>query len=313
MSHRGRLSWRVAVRAAMNHQTRILFESLLQRLADLPGAVVAFSGGVDSTLVCKAAVLALGPARVLAVTGRSPSVPQSEIASVAGLAREIGADHRFIDTQEFADPNYLANPTNRCYFCKSELYAQLSRLAAERGGWVIVSGTNADDLGDFRPGLKAADEHGVRAPLAELGITKTQLREMAAGLGLSVADKPASPCLSSRVQYGDAISPEKLRRIDAAERYLRGLGFPVCRVRTHGDLARIEVPVVELPRLTTGEAASQIDVHLRELGFAHVVVDLRGFRSGSMNEGLRHTHTPVRLGGQMHARGRPDCPSEPRP
>ncbi|TWT43989.1 tRNA-specific 2-thiouridylase MnmA [Phycisphaerae bacterium RAS1] len=273
-------------RDALSADAALLFDRLIERLGRWHSVIVAFSGGVDSAFVCKAAMMALGGRRVLAVTGRSASVPSAELASVAELAREIGAPHQFLDTHEFADPNYLANPSNRCYFCKTELYSRLARLTRQRGDDAIISGTNADDLGDHRPGLLAAEEHGVRAPLAELGITKARLREMAAAVGLSIARKPASPCLSSRVQYGETITPEKLRRIDAAERYLRGLGFHECRVRNHGELARIEVPLPDVPRLAESSLGMQVEAHLRELGFAYVTVDLRGFRSGSMNEGL---------------------------
>ena len=262
------------------------FDALLDRLRGMQSVVVAFSGGVDSAFVLKVAVLAVGRERVLAVTGRSPSVPETEIAGVAGLASEIGARHEFLDTREFEDPNYLANPANRCYFCKTELYSNLVGWARERGFQAVVNGVNADDLGDFRPGLKAADEHGIAAPLAACGITKAELRQMAAHLGLSVADKPASPCLSSRVQYGEAITPEKLAMIDAAETYLRSLGFRECRVRHHDKLARIEVPAAEVGRLVDGELRDQVDRRLREIGYQYVALDLRGFRSGSMNEAI---------------------------
>lgn len=261
-------------------------ERLSERLRALESVLVAFSGGVDSAFVLRAAVLTLGPGRVLAVTGRSPSVPAAELESVETLAAEIGAPHQFLDTREFDDPNYLANPSNRCYFCKSELYSRLVPLARELGLRAVVSGVNADDLGDFRPGLSAASEHGVHAPLAECGITKAELRVLAARLGLSIAEKPASPCLSSRVQYGEAITPEKLRRIDAAETFLRSLGFRECRVRHHDALARIEVPLADLPRLLDEAARSAVEARLRELGWQYVTIDLRGLRSGSMNEVL---------------------------
>jgi len=228
----------------------------------------------------------LGAGNVLAVTGRSPSVPSAELNTVKLLAHEIGVAHEFIDTAEFEDANYLANPQNRCYFCKTELYDQLVRLATERGFNAVLSGTNADDLGDFRPGLQAADEHRVRAPLAEAGIRKAELRVIAAGLGLSIHDKPASPCLSSRIPYGEPVTPEKLQRVDAAETFLRELGFRECRVRHHEQLARIEVPTNELPRLGDVELRARIDARLRELGFQYVTLDLRGFRSGSLNEVL---------------------------
>ncbi|MGE0479027.1 MAG: ATP-dependent sacrificial sulfur transferase LarE [Phycisphaerae bacterium] len=262
------------------------FDALRAQLRDFRSVVVAFSGGVDSAFVLRAAVLALGPERVLAITGRSPSVAAAELAQVERIAAEIGARHEFFDTHEFADPNYLANPANRCYFCKTELYTQLAQIARQRGVGAVINGVNADDLGDYRPGLQAAREHQVRAPLAECGISKAELRRMAAALGLSVADKPASPCLSSRVQYGESITPEKLRAIDAAEAFLHELGFRECRVRHHDRLARIEVPPAEVARFADAELRARIDRRLRELAYLYVTVDLRGLRSGSMNEVL---------------------------
>ncbi len=262
------------------------YSALQQRLRALHSVVVAFSGGVDSALVLQVAVRTLGAAKVLAVTARSPSVPSAELASVAALAAELGAQHEFIDTQEFQDERYRANPTNRCYFCKSELYARLSPWARQRGFDAVISGVNADDLGDFRPGIQAGDEQGVIAPLAECSITKADLRQIGAELGLSIHDKPASPCLSSRVQYGEEITPEKLRRIDQAETFLRELGFNECRVRHHRNLARIEVPAGEIERLANAELRARIDARFRELGYQYVTLDLRGFRSGSMNEVL---------------------------
>lgn len=262
------------------------YAALQERLRQLDSTLVAFSGGVDSALVLKAAVQTLGPARVLAVTGRSPAVPAAELAAAAALAAEIGAAHEFLDTAEFDDPNYVANPANRCYFCKADLYSKLAPLAARRGLAWVVNGVNADDLGDYRPGQQAATEHRVAAPLAECGITKAELRELAAGLELSVADKPASPCLSSRVQYGEEITPSKLARIEAAETALHALGFRECRVRHHDSLARIEVPPADIARLLSDDVRVRIERRLRELGYRYVTVDLRGFRSGSMNEVL---------------------------
>jgi uncharacterized protein len=270
----------------MRDVLRPKYDALLARIRGLESVVVAFSGGIDSALVLKAAVLALGPQRVLAVTGRSPSVPSAELGAVERLAREFGAPHEFLDTREFEDPRYLANPSNRCYFCKTELYSNLVGWARGRGFPAVINGVNADDLGDFRPGLKAADEHGIHAPLAECGINKSELREIAGALGLSIHDKPASPCLSSRVQYGESITPEKLQQIDAAETFLREIGFRECRVRHHDNLARIEVPFHELDRFADGDLRRQIDTKLRELGYQYVTLDLRGFRSGSMNEAV---------------------------
>ncbi len=265
----------------------------------LGSAVVAFSGGVDSSLVLKLAVLTLGRERVLAATARSPSVAPAELDDAARIAAEIGAEHVFVDTQEFESSDYLSNPTNRCYFCKTELYSRLTGLARRRGLAAVLNGVNADDLGDFRPGLLAADEHAVRAPLAEAGLDKDAVRSLAAHLGLSAHDKPASPCLSSRVPYGEPITPEKLAQVDRAESLLRSLGFRQCRVRHHGSIARIEIPAGQLAHLVEPQTRAALDAALRRLGFAYVTVDLRGLRSGSLNEvllgpGLARTPDPPR-------------------
>lgn len=245
---------------------------------------VAFSGGVDSTFVLKVAVDVLGVANVLAVTGRSSSLADVEDADARRLAALIGVEHVYLDTQEFSDPNYLANPTNRCYYCKTELYSRMAPLLATRGISAVVNGTNVDDLGDFRPGLAAGKEHGVHSPAADAGLTKSDIRVLSARMGLPTAEKPAAPCLSSRVQYGEAITPEKLKMIEQAEAVLRRLGFGECRVRHHDKLARIEVPASRIPEMANDATRSTIDGELRALGYHYITLDLRGFRSGSMNE-----------------------------
>ncbi len=259
-------------------------ERMREQLRALGRVAVAFSGGVDSTFVLKVAVDTLGRENVLAVTGRSASIASGEFDDAVRLAEEIGAEHRIIDTNEFDNPNYLANPTNRCYYCKTELYTRMGPVLAERGIGVIINGTNADDLGDYRPGLTAAAEHQVRAPAAEAGLTKSEIRLLSERMSLPTHDKPAAPCLSSRVQYGEQITPEKLRMIERAEGVLRELGFRECRVRHHDKLARIEVPADEIERLASQEVRVQIEAALREIGYQYVALDLRGFRSGSMNE-----------------------------
>lgn len=259
-------------------------ERLRTLLIELRSVVVAYSGGVDSAFMLRAAVDALGPSHVLAVTGRSASVPASEIVNAASIAAGVGANHLWVDTDEFTNENYLSNPTNRCYFCKTTLYTHLARIKEQRGLNSIVNGINADDLGDYRPGIDAAKEFGVRAPLAEVGLTKAEIREASRAAELPTFDKPASPCLSSRVRYGERITPEKLRRIESGETFLHDLGIRECRVRHHDDIARIEVSPRYFQLLADPATAEKIDAYFRSLGYKYVTLDLRGFRSGSMNE-----------------------------
>lgn len=260
------------------------YARLQEILRSLGRVGVAFSAGVDSTFVLKAAIDTLGASNVVAVTGRSDSLARAEFEEACRLADQMGAEHVIIDTEEFQDPNYLANPTNRCFFCKSELYSKLQPFAAERGLSAVINGINADDLGDFRPGIQAARDFSVRAPCAEAGLTKADIRVLSERMGLPTSDKPASPCLSSRIQYGESITPDKLKQIERSEAFLHALGFRECRVRHHNNLARIELPAEQIAEALDPRTRSKIDAALREFGYAYVTIDLRGFRSGSMNE-----------------------------
>ena len=258
-------------------------DHLLNVMRGFPGVAVAFSGGVDSTVVAKAAVLALGSSAV-AVTSESPSVPRSELEDARRLAEIIGIRHVIVSTTEFANPDYAKNSRDRCYFCKSELYSRIESLLPELGVPVICSGANLDDLGDYRPGLTAAAEHAVRHPLQEAKFTKADVRALAAAWGLPNADKPASPCLSSRLSPGLAVTPERTRRVEEAEAYLKRLGLSDCRVRYHeGDLARVEVPVEYLSRFTDATVRTALTTEFRRLGFKFITLDLEGFRTGSLN------------------------------
>ncbi len=260
------------------------YEELCRIVRSLGRVVVAFSAGVDSTLMLKVALDMLGPDDVVAATGDSDSLARAEFEEARTLADQLGARHVIIKTDEFDNDDYLANPTNRCYYCKTTLYTHLSKYITDNGFDAIVNGINVDDYGDWRPGIAAADEHRVRAPIAEAGITKQEVRQLSEWLGLPTADKPASPCLSSRVQYGEEITPDKLRMIEQAESFLKSLGFRECRVRHHHNLARVEVPPDEIAKLADPELRARIDACFRELGYNYVTLDLRGFRSGSMNE-----------------------------
>ena len=258
-------------------------DRLLDLLRGYGSCAVAFSGGLDSTVLAKAAQLALGE-RAVAVSGASASMAGGELNEAAELARQIGIRHEVVETGELSIAAYRANQADRCYHCKTELFAQVDQVAKRLGVAVVVDGSNRDDLGDYRPGRKAAGEKNVKSPLTECGFSKAEIRQLAAAWGLPIWDKPATPCLSSRIAYGEPVTPERLAMIDQAERFLRDHGFQPLRVRYHkGDVARIEVAVEQLPKFADDEFRRQVIEHLKSLGFKYVALDLEGFRSGSMN------------------------------
>jgi pyridinium-3,5-biscarboxylic acid mononucleotide sulfurtransferase len=259
--------------------------ALKQIFAEMGRALIAYSGGVDSTLAAKVAYDVLGN-KSLAVTAVSPSLLPEELTEASLQAATIGIAHELVTTRELDDPNYASNPVDRCYFCKSELHDTLKPLALERGYTYIVDGINADDLGDYRPGIQAAQERGVRSPLAEVGMTKAEVRQLAKRLGLQVWDKPAQPCLSSRFPYGEEITIAKLQRVGRAEMYLRRLGYRDLRVRSSGDTARIELPDNRIEEFMTNIDRPQLVATFQELGFLFVTLDLEGFRSGKLNREL---------------------------
>lgn len=257
------------------------YERLVALIRGLGRVAVAYSGGIDSTLVLRVAHDALGD-NAVGLTAVSASMPHYEQDGAAQVAREIGARVIWVNTHEDEDENYLANPTNRCYFCKTNVYDELLEVAAREGFPVLLDGANADDVGDWRPGRQAAKEHGVRSPLEEAGMTKADIRQLARELGLSNWDMPSAPCLSSRVPYGTRISPETLDQIGRGEWALRERGFREVRVRHHGDVARIEVPPAEFERLLA--MREEIVAELKAAGYTFVALDLSGLKSGSLNQ-----------------------------
>lgn len=263
-------------------------ERLKALFAEMEQALIAYSGGIDSTLVAKVAYDALGD-RALAVTAVSPSLLPEDLEEACIQAEEIGIAHELVETHELDNPNYATNPINRCYFCKSELHDTLKPLALQRGYGYVVDGVNADDLTDYRPGIQAAKERGARSPLAEVGITKLEVREIAKHLGLSSWDKPAQPCLSSRFPYGEEITMAKLQRVGRAEAYLRKLGCKTLRVRSEGDTARIELPPEHIKEFVLTIDLPMLVETLRSFGFVYVTLDLEGFRSGKLNQVLQAT------------------------
>jgi len=269
-------------------QTRLKLEDLEARLARLGRAAIAFSGGVDSTFLLAVAVKVLGD-RAVAFTAVSPSLHPEELAEARALADDLGATHCEVETREMEDSRYRENNPRRCYFCKTHLFTTVSEAAKERGIDVVLDGNNLDDTRDYRPGLEASREFGVRSPLIEVGLTKREIRSLAREQGLPVWDKPAMPCLASRIPYFSPVTVEKLDQIGRAEQLLRTMGFPVVRVRHHGEVARIEVEPGRIADLVAPTVRERVEEALEALGFAFVTVDLSGYRSGKLNRVLDET------------------------
>ena len=260
-------------------------EQLQELFSVMDRALIAYSGGIDSTLVAKIAYDVLGD-RALAVTAVSPSLLPEELIDAQHQAAEIGITQELVETQEMDNPDYTSNPVNRCYFCKSELHDTLKPLAISRGYEYVVDGVNADDLHDYRPGIVAAKERGARSPLAEVGVSKLEVREISRLIGLKWWDKPAQPCLSSRFPYGEEITVSKLQRVGRAEVYLRQLGYQNLRVRSQEDTAKIELPPEQIKQFVQEVDLPELIAKFQELGFVYVTLDLEGYRSGKLNQGI---------------------------
>jgi len=269
------------------------YEQLIGLIKPMGRVIVAFSGGVDSTVVLKVALDTLGRENVLAATGVSPSLPQRELQSVKDLADVLSAPLELVETSEMDSPNYTSNPSNRCYFCKNELYSKLSELAATKNFNSILNGLNLDDTGDHRPGISAARQWNIRSPLLEARLSKADVRGLAEKLNLPNWEKPALACLSSRIPYGTPVTIQSLSQIERAEDFLRDRGFTNVRVRHHTNLARIEVDGWDLPRLLAEPLRTDLIRHLKQLGYTYVTLDLQGFRSGSVNETIVNSKKPL--------------------
>lgn len=269
----------------MKNKKLIKLKKILKQMNKV---LVAYSGGADSAFLLKVAVSALGKDNVLAVTAKSPTYQQSELKDAIKNAKKIGARYIVIATGELGDKRFASNPPDRCYFCKSELFKKLNRIAKKKGVDFVIDASNVDDLADYRPGAKAKKEFRVRSPLQEAGFTKSDIRRLSRKLGLATWDKPAMACLASRLPYGEKIEPAKLRRIEKAEDFLQGLGFGQVRVRCHGNVARLEVAPEKIKLLNKDEVRAKITTKFKALGFLYITLDLEGYRTGSLNEALKY-------------------------